>query len=383
MLAPSFHVTIGTSPDSRRLDGGGISLKRDLELTKAALLYADRATLVSPSSSMLIRMAAFADLAVDSMSKKQRFDFMAEMGGGVPGGEVFEQVKPMYHVLRKKKHLSKQERLLKLQLEAIAAKAWRDMRNSMLKTLADSGGEDLVYAIGKGHLHLHPLQFSDPESDGSADEATWAFIDAIVDAVKDSTTYLLLDDGSGGLVRAYAREGHFGASQGGTSRGRQVALAASLFERLPQFDLATLNETLDLRSELERHLDRFRAAMATYSDTIGLASWDEGFADEATGVFVREVAPAVRDIEDAVASNSYMRALTSRFAGKLGGAVPVLSLALTQALSLPDIAGLAAAGASIAGDAYLAQKEFRDGQIAAEQNRLFFYYAAGEALSRR
>ena len=120
--------------------------------------------------------------------------------------------------------------------------------------------------------------------------------------------------------------------------------------------------------------------MAEYSEAISTASWDEEFAADAETVFIRDVAPAVRDIEDAVASTSYLRALTSRFTDRVTGLVPVLSLALTQAPALPDIVGLAAAGASALGNAYLAGQEHMDGRRSVERNKMFFYYAAGRSL---
>ena len=373
-----FHVTVGTTPDNRSREG--VSLARDIDLAKAALLYADRATLVSPSSNMLVQMAAFAEAGVNSMSKKQRFDHMVEMVQALPGGEAFAEIGPLYHSLRKKRHLSPEERRVKLRIEGEVSGAWTQLRTTMLSTLDAAGGGELFDALDSGLLELHPLNLADPSTDGSTDDVVWAFADAIMEAVQDPSTYLLLDDGSGGLLRSFVREGHLGDVRGGDARGRQVTLAASLFERLPQFDLASLQEVLDVRRELDRHVSRFRAAMAEYSDSIEAASWDEDFAADAEAVFVRDVAPAVRDIEDAVASATYLRALTSRFTDKLSGLAPVLSLALTQAPTLPDIVGLAAAGATGVANAYLAGKEHRDGRRSAEQNKLFFYYGAGRGL---
>ena len=314
------------------------------------------------------------------MSKKQRFDYMAQMAHSLPGAEGLAELGPLYHALRKKRHLSPEERRAKLQMEGVVSKAWTQMRDSMLTTLDKAGGGELLSAIDSGLLDLHPLNLTDPSTDGSSDDVVWAFADAIVGAVQDPGTYLLLDDGSGGLLRSFIREGHLGDVRGGDARGRQVTLAASLFERLPQFDLATLPEVLDIRRDLGRHVSRFRAAMAEYSEAISTASWDEEFAADAETVFIRDVAPAVRDIEDAVASTSYLRALTSRFTDRVTGLVPVLSLALTQAPALPDIVGLAAAGASALGNAYLAGQEHMDGRRSVERNKMFFYYAAGRSL---
>jgi hypothetical protein len=45
-----LHIIIGAAPT------GAVSLQHDLRMTKAALLYADRTKLCSPTSSMTLQM---------------------------------------------------------------------------------------------------------------------------------------------------------------------------------------------------------------------------------------------------------------------------------------------------------------------------------------
>lgn len=373
-----FHITIGASPESKY--GEGISLGREVQLVKAAMLYGDEATLCSPTSVLLLGMASLGQLAADEMRSKQQFDSIAPMLQAASDTDM-DAFSAGYHALLKQKRLTRDQLRLKLQIEAAVKKGWRTLRDKMFELAKQAGAEDLLTAVESGHLQIHPLNLADSTTDGSADDTTWAFVDALSDAVKDATTFPLLDDRSQGLLRSMIREGHIETTAASAQRGRHVALAASLLEQLPQFDLATMVEVVDIRRDLARHLDRFRAAMLTYSSQIVPAAWDAEFGAEAENVFLKNVAPAVRDIEDAVASSSYLRALTSRFIDRASGlAGPVLSIGLTQVPALSDVVGIAIGAASVAGNAYLAHQDHRDARLRAEQNQLFFYYAAGERL---
>ena len=66
-----------------------------------------------------------------------------------------------------------------------------------------------------------------------------------------------------------------------------------------------MDEILSIRRELEGPLIRFRAAVTRFSDGMRAAGWDPEFVNEAEDVFVREVEPAVQEIEDTVRDSSF------------------------------------------------------------------------------
>lgn len=73
------------------------------------------------------------------------------------------------------------------------------------------------------------------------------------------------------------------------SQAKHSALAANLFERLPDFSLAPIDEIIDVRQELRPYLDRFRGGISTYAEGIQSAPWNRDFAAEADELFIKHV----------------------------------------------------------------------------------------------
>lgn len=125
------------------------------------------------------------------------------------------------------------------------------------------------------------------------------------------------------------------------------------------------------------------AAMIRFSEQIKNAAWDHEFSYDAEQVFLRDVEPAVLEIEDAVRSNNYLATLARKFVDKpltlvSGSALAVL---MSQFSSLPHIISqtlpIGVASAAVAYDAY---KDWQEHHQKAEQNCLYFYYQARDRL---
>ena len=176
------------------------------------------------------------------------------------------------------------------------------------------------------------------------------------------------------------------------SRGKQSQLAASLFERLPNFDLANMSEILDIRRELQAPLVRFRASIVSISADIEAAPWTRDFWHDVEQVFRKQVEPALLDIEEAIRSNGYLRALVSRFADaeKIASASAKFA-ALPSALSIfyADHKAFLLAISAIAGltpvalNAFETLYQVRQKRDEVTKNQLFFYYEAKRKLQDR
>jgi hypothetical protein len=93
-------------------------------------------------------------------------------------------------------------------------------------------------------------------------------------------------------------------------------LAGHLLARLPSFEQASIDEIIDIRTELDNPLTRFRGAVIKFSDQIRSASWDQDFTSDAETVFHKEVKPSVLEIEEAIKSNRYLDSLLRKFVDK-------------------------------------------------------------------
>ena len=227
-----------------------------------------------------------------------------------------------------------------------------------------------------------------PEAEGLRSEEYYREITAelfrmLSDTVSSGETHPMLDDKAGELVRLGVEAGAIAVSESGRGRGRHAGLASHLLRRLPLFDAASVGEILDIRRELDRPLVRFRGAVIEFSKGMRASGWDPDFAGDAEAILVREVAPAVQEVEDAVRNNSFLAELWPRMTRPQDwGAGAAIAMAAFNLASLPEIASLAVGGgvgfAAAARNVYL---EHREGQREIEGKRLFFYREAGRHLS--
>ncbi|MDQ3713662.1 MAG: hypothetical protein M3388_15775 [Acidobacteriota bacterium] len=296
MQSKDFHITIGSHPVDE------LSLENDMRLVKASLLYADKAKLCSFTSSMLLTILSYGLL-----NTKQRTDFVESLLPiVVQSQENSSQILFALEVLKslkRKKNLNKQELLLKMQYTSQMRKTTKSIEENFSGMLENAGIQSLLTAIESGLLEIHPLNIANDED---KEKPIKEFVEVLSQAVSDENTYPLFDDQIGDLMRLAVKEGEIQVSQSGIARGKHSALAANLIERLPLFDEAEINEVLDIRQELSRPLKRFRSAMIKFSEGIKNASWDEEFSYDAEVVFIREIEPAILDIEDAIKSNNYL-----------------------------------------------------------------------------
>jgi hypothetical protein len=208
------------------------------------------------------------------------------------------------------------------------------------------------------------------------------FTAVIVDAVSDRKTYPLFDDGPAQIVRAGIAAGDVNPSPTRIGQAKQSQLAAQILSRLPLFEGASMKEILDIRCELEPHTTRFRAAIMKYADNIRNASWSDEFEHEAEELFHREIEPAVLEIEDAVKSTPALSTLLMRkVLGIPALGSSVLSFVVAELAPLELITrSIMSAGVGVATAVYDAIVETRRGQMAIEQNQLYFYYQAEQLL---
>ncbi len=302
-----FHITIGSHPSQY------FSVEDDMRLVKASLLYADKAKLCSFTTSMLLTVLSYGLL-----DNKQRIEFVESLlpvvAKNQENGETTLFALKIYDQLKRKKRLNKQELLLKMQYNTQLKKAIKGIEDNLGRMLEDSGIVNLIKAIDSGLLEIEQLNVS--ENDKRGQKTGEQFVEVLSQAISDENTYPLFDDQTGDLVRLALKEGKMQVSKSGISRGKHTALASNLISRLPLFEKAEIDEILDIRRELERSLIRFRSAIVKFSESIENASWDEDFSYDTETVFMRDIEPAILDIEDAVKNNNYLTNLTRKIADK-------------------------------------------------------------------
>jgi len=138
--------------------------------------------------------------------------------------------------------------------------------------LAAAGVASVLPAIEAGLLQLIPIE--------KTDDLFNSYIEALWSVLGDARYYPLFDAGIAELVDASVHKGALNLSMRARSRGRQAAAASGFLARLPTVPLASMDEIIDIRGELDRPLVRFRAEMVRVAHGVAVDAY-EPHSDEA------------------------------------------------------------------------------------------------------
>ena len=361
-------------------------LGHELNLVKAALLYADRVELVSVGASILAGWVELRDTP-----RQKRIELIREHGGHRldPGNlEKLELVMGSGHRARRG-GLNDRERIqARIQLRAVLDQGWEDLTRVVEEQFESYNARGLREAVGSGLLDLHPFAHTDAGGllTMAADKVpvSAAVEDVVLEYFEraslamEGSGYPLFDDLIGHAVGESVKAGLIVPPPDAVHRGRHGGLSGDLIRRLPLFEEATVEEVLGARSELERPLRGFRLAVSEFSSQVASASWEPGFAAEVDTLFREKVEPQVAGIEEALRENSSLRELAWRTVRH--GATPGTIGALFG--SADALSGLAGAALGLGYGAARSLLDRRETGKGVEGNRLYFYYRAGKMLER-
>ena len=242
---------------------------------------------------------------------------------------------------------------------------------------------DLVSPIS---VYVHdPLDMSKSGTELTLDNEQ-RFVASVSRAIASGLTFPLVDGRAAKLLtsqRSKVNSSRTSDSETALEHGTAaVYLAQHLFERLPYFDNAPVDELLDIRSELARPLVRFRAHLMRAAASISGVPWEQGVANECERIVLMELAPAVAELEDEVKSRSFLRILARKMADHpwQTSGLPSLGLALTKIADIPSLVSLGLAVAPLTASAL---HEWFEASDRSRRNTLFYYTSIKERLSDR
>lgn len=268
-----------TSPDYQE---GNPSLRGDVRLVKAALLYADEVELLGLSANMVHAIGLAP--GSKSLSLSELVD-LVEATGNASLPPNIRDLLPVFEAV------SKGELVLPDQLQEGAGQVAEFVThaNELLgpaqtDILNSTGAEELRPALASGILSVADLGVGMSDAVAAAagtgtnsDRAIQQWIDEIKVRLRDGCTRLLFDEGSGDLVQSMFDEGVIAPDKIGLRLADSAALGAGFVARLPALAEAPMDELLDLRAELDFPLTRYRGAMARFA--AGLAGTIPGVAE--------------------------------------------------------------------------------------------------------
>lgn len=370
-----LHIAVGSAPVGSIAAG----VRKDLALVKAALLYADRVTLRSPVTTMLVAVAALRNLTLEE--KVELIVNLAPVIDRVGGEKLAHDLLGIFVTANRKR---------RRQLEGGIRSAFEVVKSKATEILNDFGANDLIRAT---QLDILDVQAFDMGKGGgvassirkvagapAADEpdVTSQFIDGVLSDIRDPNTFPMLDAQTKRIVNAGVREGVFQFTDAEVKKGRHVALAGHVFDRLPVFENVPIDELIDVREQLQAPLVRFRAAMIRFSAAVKEAPWDEGFRAEAELILLQEVEPALQELDELVRGNSYLRHLVDAVIGDRKTLVGALGLAVADwgqlAGDLLNVPATAVAGLLTAHRAWKAEEGRKKIAEQIKGHEMYFVY---------
>jgi len=393
--AGPFCMVVAANP------GSSISIAPELDLLKAALLYGDKVTLLSPVTTMFLRVEG-----LEKFTPREQIELMRRVAPILmPADDVpafrsgIEEVDDFLRSTARGG--SAGQRLLRAGLLQKFAPVQRMLSEAVLEITDSAGIDQLARSRAKGLLQIESADPGDAmdllvscilsaklaetgerNEDSHTDRIVETFVDKLSKHLSSGREYLIFDEPIANLTEAAIREGLFTPAKGPAGRCAQAMAASGLMGRLPTFPTATIDEVIDIRSELAPSLTQFRSAMVTISKSFSSAPWETDFEDEVHDAWVESVLPAVESIDASVRDNSSLLTLATGITGAVNTAYPGLAIVGAGLVGHLGAVSAIAAGA-LAGAAPILQP-VRDRKKADSEIRMqpfYFLYAADEALS--
>lgn len=374
----SFDFTIALLP--KELD-----LTQEMNYVKSALLYADQVTLISPMAYLFHQFTDEKNSLNEKNAIKLFYKILPLIKEKDPN--TYNSFYPVLNELSKivnGKQYNSLPYVKKIQIKSQLKSYSQDFSKLMFSFIGNENADDLDSLIRHGQVKIESFN----NSIADVDRCVLEYYNKLKVALKSS--YPLFDEQSNDLMKAALESNIINVSPTDKRKITHAGLADNYIQRLPSFSEATIDELIDIKSELSQPLIRFRSKMLCYSDSLQSMPWDNDFEKECDLLYDKEVAPALLEIEECTKDNSFIKNLGKKFFTDEGfwkstGGL-VLGIAAGGAISsFNDVISteqgmLAAGGAFVASKIAGAYNEYRKTKKDIQRKDLYFYYKAGKEL---
>lgn len=387
-----FEVIVAVSPRGAT----GDILAHELEVLRPALLYADQVRLLSVSAWMAFgTVGSFAeeDLAARARVLAYIFDGM----GGSPDAarhlrrfaDLTERRMSGNRQARRRfdKALSASERRNLDGFGALVNEQWSSMAQTLIDAVdRDGSASQITHAADRGVLTFDPLGYEDSGSSFETAGLLAAWVDRVDGALKDPSRSVLFDDEVAGLVRSKINEGMLDLHELSRGHSRQVGVSTGFLSHLPVLSLASVEEILDFRTEVDEELNVYRRATAELSRHLDADLHDPDFRAYVEDYWVNDVEPALAQLSAKAQRNGLMRHTwheLARGAPTLTTALSGLVVAAGMAVDMKTAA--VAAGASTLGHGVraltAAKREHEEQNAELRGNKYVLLYRTAQDLA--
>ncbi|SEH54304.1 hypothetical protein SAMN04489835_1221 [Mycolicibacterium rutilum] len=275
-----------------------------VQQTHAALLYADKVTLVSPSVALM--------QSADDVGNRVGVDLLLELAKVAPkyfpdaAKELLAFKRTIDNLPPRAQWSAREQREYEL-VVVEASKQFSPISDKLRKQAhalnAQTGFDQLQLAVDAGILSIERMAGVDVSaiSDGD-DTMVLGYLDRIQKLFDTRNEYPLFDANASSIVSGGLEMGIFTRTPVAKRLGQHALMADGLFDRLPLFPYASTSEILDIRTELSPALGAFRAGVSRLTENIDVAAEDPNFGEEIEQAWNTDVAPALDEIEATIKS---------------------------------------------------------------------------------
>ena len=362
-----------------------VNLNIDQEMTyiKIALLYADKINIISPLAHLYLQLTD-ARHSKNELQAMKIFDKLKPYifsYDEIEGQRCYDVIDEMRSLISKPQYRIAPKRM-KDEVRVMLRQFINEI-NSILDGMLGAANIDSLKLLVK-HKRINILNFERNFVD--SDDFVQEFFSKLVDSLHNS--YPLFDAECANLISCAIREGIIEVSDFDKRRSAHAGLAQDLMIRLPSLEFAPVDEILDIRKVLDKSLTRFRAKMVQFSSGIESIPGDKNFDAECEELYVKEVLPALLEIEEHFKDTSFRSNLGRKFLQLDLTSMGSLCFTLASAGTISSLSGFLTMHASllVAGSAWSAHQtiqafyEYCRGKTDASRKELYFYYQAGKKL---
>ncbi len=321
--------------------------KKDLDLIKCSLLYADEIELIGLTEYAVFKyLPAILDRGktveelIDGM-----IPFLRSVN--IPNKEGMlqtlflaqDQLQILNPHLNKKKHRTTAEIKAQIKMNQFKKELIGQLDNAVNQLIDEPTSHEVQRLIDDKVISIYDYQMRGI----SNNEMAGSYVAGLLNAIYADNTFPLFDETSTDFLGKIAKTQLIEFSKVDAEVLRHAGIASSVLKTLPTLEAASYDEIIDFKEQNTGPLTHFRTAIYDFSERISSLPWDQEFQYECLKLYEMEVAPKVEEINEVFTETSTLKNFGKRVLAdeeirkKAGFAASGLAVAITTPNSLSDV----------------------------------------------
>ncbi|MFW6016145.1 MAG: hypothetical protein ACOCRK_06875 [bacterium] len=287
-----FEVSILTSPNKK------LTVDKELNLLKIALLYSDKINIVSPAITMYLSIIKMSSLGIF-----EKFNMIQQWGEIIDpafNNDNFSIMLKQAQILKDKKYKNKQEILALRKYKSFIKeinKSFEDLSNRMFY---DTKFDELMPLIDKGIINFKHIDEFDQ------DKMIQFILDEIEEVIKNDNQYPLFDETIGSLAESYTKKENITYNK---ENIKEINFSKEIVFKIPNIDALNFEQIINMKEELKNESSKFKNAILVYSKSIDALPFSAKYKQEINKKYSYYIKPEIELLQEKINSNTYIKNL--------------------------------------------------------------------------